>query len=298
MTETQTGTGDFTYNAYGQLTGVNTPNQFTIDNHTVDMEYDAGVISIDNTGNIDMGAVAAPPAFGNGAFASAGIYTRGDGGTTIVNSGDISVDKWSAGIHASSTATTNISNSGRIDIGNYSSGISFSPSSGNAGDYRLGGDVYIENTGDIFGGVTHEQAEAAGQRAAVDGISVFALGSNNEYLAARAHVNAIFSRYNEILGSEVYELFDIPNTRLYDTTVINRGHIELGDGAAGVSITPRAGDSTAINEGTIIVGDGMSFALGNSNSPSAGLFQANFSVQGLGSTTTINTGRWNHRHRR
>ncbi len=287
-TQEQTGTGDFVRNAHGQLVAVNTPDQFTVETHLVDMEYDAGVIDIRNSGDIDMGATIAPPAYGSGSLASAGIYTRGDGGTTIVNSGDINVDKWSAGIHVSSTATTNVTNTGRIEIGNYSSGISFGPSQGSAGDYRLGGDVYLLNAGDIVGGVTKEQAAADGLDPNAFGISVFALGSNNEYLAAQAHINEIFARYNEELGSEAYELFDIPNTRLYQTTAINRGHIELGDGAGGIAIIPRAGASTAINEGTIIVGDGTSVAWANFQHQSTGIIQSNFSMNGLGSTTSIN----------
>ena len=55
--------------------------------------------------------------------ASAGIYTRGDGGTTIVNDGDITVDEYSAGILTLSTAATSITNSGRIEVGNQSAGI-------------------------------------------------------------------------------------------------------------------------------------------------------------------------------
>ena len=103
-----------------------------------------------------MGAVVGYAGFG--VIASVGIYTRGDGGTTIVNDGDITVDKWSAGIHVFSTATTSITNSGRIEVGNASSGIFFEKSAGNAGDYRLGGDVYILNTGDIVGGITKAEA--------------------------------------------------------------------------------------------------------------------------------------------
>ena len=253
------------------------------------MEYDGGVISIHNSGDIDMGAAATQPVFGDPSnFASAGIYTRGDGGATIVNTGDITVGKWSAGIHVSSTATTSISNSGRIDIGNQSSGISFAPSKGNAGDYRLGGDVYILNTGDIRGGVTKAEA-GPDQPVYTNGISIFSLGSNNEYQADAAQYNELFAEYNEILGEEAYPLFDVPNTRLYTTTAVNRGNIELKDGAAGISITPRAGDSTAINEGTIIVGDGTSRAAGNNASPSAGIFHSNFAVGGRGLTTSVNS---------
>ncbi len=287
ITETQTATGDFDYNAYGQLTGVNAPDAFTIDNVTVDMEYDAGVISIQNSGNIDMGVVAGPPGFdGSGPFASVGIYTRGDGGTTIVNTGDIRVDQWSAGIRAASTAATTIVNAGRIDIGNLSSGISIDASRGSAGDYRLGGDVYVLNTGEIRGGVAFADADPF-YGASAGGISVSSLGSNNEYLAAQAHVNEIFTRYNEQLGYEAYELFDIPNTRLYDTTVVNRGRIELLDGGRGISIFPEAGYSTAVNEGTIIVGDGYGIAGANFHIPSAGILQVNF-PEGLGTTASLN----------
>lgn len=281
--------GEFTYNADGQLTGVVTPAQYIYDFPLIDMEYDGGAISIHNSGNIDMGGTDVVPYYGDpGQFASAGIYTRGDGGTTIVNSGDITVGRWSAGIHASSTATTSISNSGRIEIGNLSSGISFGPSAGSAGDYRLGGDVYVLNTGEIIGGVSRSELGEY-EPASVQGIQIASLGSNNEYLAAQAHLNQILAAYNEALGEEVYELFDIPNVRLYDTTAVNRGRIELADGGRGISVTPYAGTSTAINEGTIVVGDGYSYAVANFPVPSAGILQVNFSVQGMGTTATVNS---------
>jgi len=284
-TQTQTAEGDFSYNAYGQLTGVNSPDEYLFDSHLIDMEYDGGAIVVNNSGDIDMGVVAANP--GYGVRGSTGIYARGDGGTTIVNSGDINVDRWSSGIHVSSTAATTIANSGDITIGNASAGISVSTSRGNAGDYRLGGDVYILNTGDIRGGITKDQA---GPYDAVfaTGIDVFALGSNNEYLAAAAEYNRRFTEYNEALGYEAFELYDVPNTRLYTTTVVNRGTMELGDVGRGISIVPRAGDSTAINEGTIVVGDGASIAANNFQIQSAGILQTNFPVNGLGSTISIN----------
>lgn len=280
--------GEFTYNSYGQLTGVVTPAQSVFNDRLIDMEYDGGAITILNTGNIDMGVVeTAPGYFGPSPFASVGIYARGDGGTTIVNSGDIRVDKWSAGISVFSTATTSVVNSGRIDVGNNSLGIAFAPSAGSAGDYRLGGDVYILNEGEIFGGISKAEREPY-EALSVAGLSIVSLGSNNEYMAPAAHLNEIYSRYNEILGEEVYELFDLPNTRLYSTTGVNRGHIELGDGGRGISISPAAGDSTAVNEGTIIVGDGNSYFANNFQIQSAGLFQSNFSFDGLGTTTSIN----------
>jgi outer membrane autotransporter protein len=285
----QTAVGERTYNAFGQVTGVVAPDEFVMDVSTVDMEYDGGSISIDNSGDIDMGQVAAPPVFGGpSSWASVGIEAIGDGGTTIVNSGDIRVDQWSAGIDVRSTATTDVENSGRIDVGNYSVGIAFSPSRGTAGDYRLGGDVYIVNRGEIHGGVTKDEL-APGEVPFVSGMNVVSLGSNNEYLAPYLQLNEVYARYNEALGSEEFPLFDFPNAHLYDTTVVNEGLIELKDGAAGIVIVPRAGDSTAINSGTIIVGDGTSIPESNIANPSAGIFQTNFPVNGLGLTASINT---------
>lgn len=284
----QTAVGERTYNAYGQVTGVVSLDEYTAEVNTLDMEYDGGAIAIHNSGNIDMGAASVPPVFGGPVRATAGIYARGDGGIEIVNSGDIKVDQWSSGIHVATTATASISNSGRIDIGNGSTGISVGTSQGRAGDYRLGGDIYVVNTGEIHGGVT-KAAAAPGELASVSGIDVVSLGSNNEYLAAQAHYNEMFASYNEILGSEVYALFDIPNVKLYDTTVINEGHIELKDGARGIAVSPFAGDSTAINSGTIIVGDGTSIPQNNFPSPSAGIQQSNFAVNGRGLTASINT---------
>ena len=285
----KTAEGERTYNQFGQVTGVVSPDVYTGSYSSLDMEYDGGVIAIDNSGDIDMGTTTAPAAFGGPSpWATVGIQAVGDGGTTIVNSGDINVDRWSSGIDVRSTATTSVSNSGRIDIGNYSAGISFSPSGGSAGDYRLGGDILIVNSGEIRGGVGKAEL-APGEAAFVHGIDVISLGSNNEYLANVAQLNELNARYNEILGEDVYPIFDYPNVRLYDTTVVNEGRIELADGAAGIFIIPRAGDSTAINSGTIIVGDGTSIPQNNVQSPSAGILQTNFSVGGLGLTESINS---------
>ena len=283
-TITQTEVGERTYNQFGQVTGVVALDRYTIDNSTIDMEYDGGAISIDNSGDIDMGLTAAAPVFGGpSSWASVGIQTVGDGGTTIVNSGDIKVDKWSAGIDVNTTAAASISNSGRIDIGNYSAGIALSPSQGRAGDYRLGGDVYVVNSGEIAGGVTRTEV-TPGEAPFVAGISVFSLGSNNEYLAAYAHINELHARYNEILGEDLFPTFDYPNVRLYETTVVNSGRIELKDGARGIFVAPDAGDSTAVNTGTIIVGDGFSFPANNVPGESSGIFQAG----NLGSITSVN----------
>ena len=96
-------------------------------------------------------------------------------------------------------ATTSITNSGRIDIGNASAGISVWRSYGNAGDYRLGGDVYVLNTGDIFGGITKDELEP-GEVPVVVGITLSAPGSNNEYSGRLAHWNLLVAEYNEMLG--------------------------------------------------------------------------------------------------
>jgi outer membrane autotransporter protein len=283
--DTQTATGEFVRNDNGQLVEVIAPDEFDTLRNRVDMEYDGGAISIHNTGDIDMGAVTGPRLYG---ASSIGIYARGDGGTTIVNDGQITVDRWSSAIQVATTAGLSITNNGRIDVGNGSHGIATGQSNGNAGDYRLGGDVTILNTGDIFGGVTKDEAQP-GDLVFATGMNIFALGSNNEYTAGTAHLNEIFSAYNEALGADVYTLYDIPGTRLYDTTVVNQGHIELKDGGVGMLVMPRAGESTAVNEGTIIVGDGTSIFEANNQQSSAGIFQTNFPFDGLGQTVSINT---------
>ena len=283
--ETLTDPGEFTYNADGQLTGVIEPDKWTVDVQRVDMEYDGGAINIHNTGDIDMGDVGALAIFSE--MHSAGIYAKGDGGATIDNEGDIKVGRGSFGIRAVTNGETSITNSGRIDIGNASAGISVWRSNGDAGDYRVGGDVYVLNTGDIFGGITKDELEP-GEVTTVVGMHVVALGSNNEYLAGQAHWNLLAAEYNELLGSDVYTMYDVPKLRLYDTTTINRGHIELGDGGHGISIDPLAGFSTAINEGTIIVGDGRPDFQSNLEFASAGVYQRNWDHNGMGVTTSIN----------
>jgi outer membrane autotransporter protein len=278
--------GEFTRNANGQLVEVIAPNQFETYRQRVDMGYDGGTINIHNTGDIDMGAVSGPWPYGT---QSVGIYARGDGGTTIVNDGHITVDRWSSAIQVATTGALTITNNGRIDVGNGSHGMTTNQSNGNAGDYRLGGDVYVLNTGDIFGGTTKEEAGPDDNTVFVTGMNIFALGSNNEYMANIAEVNQTYAAYNQLLGYEAFPLIDAPNLRLYTTTVVNQGHIELKDGGVGVQILPRAGDSYAINSGTIIVGDGVSIAEGNNQNPSAGLSQTNFPFDGTGKTVSINT---------
>ena len=202
------------------------------------MEHDGGAIDVHNTGDIDMGA-GRKATRAIGVMASVGIYTRGDGGTTIVNDGNIKVGDFSAGIFTFSTATTSITNSGRIEVGNSSSGIFFEKSAqpnGIAGGYRLGGDVYILNTGDIVGGETKADtpSPASTPTSAASGSS--ASGTNHECLGNAAEINELLTEYNEMLGEDYFTLFDIPNTRLYTTTVVNQGRIELKDGSRGIFI--------------------------------------------------------------
>ena len=166
----------------------------------VDMEYDAGVISIQNSGNIDMGAVAGRPV--STARASSRRRASPRGATAARPSSTPATSRSTSGAPASMPPRRRrprSSTAGRIDIGNLSSGISFGPSRGSAGDYRLGGDVYILNTGEIHGGVTRDEGDPAVRRAAT-GINVFSLGSNNEYLAAQAHVNEIFAQLQRAAG--------------------------------------------------------------------------------------------------
>ncbi len=283
--ETLTDPGEFTYNANGQLTGVIETAKWDVDLQAVDMEYDGGTINIHNTGDIDMGDVGALAFFTE--IHSAGIYAKGDGGTTIDNEGDIKVGRGSFGIRAVSQGNASITNSGRIDMGNASAGISVWRSNGNAGDYRLSGDTYVLNTGDIIGGITKDELEP-GEMAQAAGIHVVAPGSTNEYVAGQAHWNLLAAEYNEILGSDVYTIYDVPNLVLFDTTTINRGHIELKDGGVGIAVDPLTGFSTAINEGTIIVGDGNPDFQSVTPLPSAGIYQSNLPHNGPADITSIN----------
>ena len=226
---------------------------------------------------------------------SAGIYAKGDGGTTIDNEGDIKVGRGSFGIRAVSQGNASITNSGRIDMGNASAGISVWRSNGNAGDYRLSGDTYVLNTGDIFGGITKDELEP-GEVPMAFGMHVVVPGSTNEYLAGMAHWNLMAAEYNEILGSDVYTIYDVPNLRLYNTTTINRGHIELKDGGVGIAVDPLTGFSTAINEGTIIVGDGRPDFQSNIPLPSAGVYQRNADHNGMGDDHQHQCRDRHHRH--
>ena len=121
--------GDFTRNAYGQLTGVIARNEITVDQPH---GGHGGTTPAPSTSTTPVTSTWAPSQAyaGYGVMASVGIYTRGDGGTTIVNDGDITVGEFSAGILTFSTATTSITNSGRIEVGNSSAGIFFEESAG------------------------------------------------------------------------------------------------------------------------------------------------------------------------
>ena len=287
-TITQTAVGERTYNQFGQVTGVVAPDQYTVDNSTLDMEYDGGAIAYDNSGNIDMGATLAPPAFGGpSVWASVGIQAVGDGGTTILNSGDIKVDKWSAGIDVRSTATTSIENSGRIDIGNYSAGIAFSPSQGTAGDYRLGGDVYIVNSGEIHGGATRDELARRG-RVRLRRERRQPRLEQRVPCRHRAPQRAAFRVQRDP------RLGRVPNLRLPERAAVRHDgrerRADRAQGRRGRALHHPPGRRLDRHRlGHDIVGDGGSIPENNIASPSAGIFQTNFPVNGLGLTASINT---------
>ena len=131
-TPPQTAVGERTYNAYGQVTGVVSLDEYTVEvntpGHGVRRRRHRHQQLRQHRHGRRRGAARLRRAQRTGRRSAS--RPVGDGGTTIVNSGDIKVDQWSAGIHVASTATTSVSNSGRIDIGNYSTGISFGTSAG------------------------------------------------------------------------------------------------------------------------------------------------------------------------
>ena len=47
------------------MTGVVSPDVYTVDDNVLDMEYDGGSIAINNSGNIDMGLTTGPAYFGS-----------------------------------------------------------------------------------------------------------------------------------------------------------------------------------------------------------------------------------------
>ena len=70
----KTADGERTYNQFGQVTGVVSPDVYTGTYSSLDMEYDGGAIVIDNSGDIDMGTTSAPPVFGGPSpWATVGI---------------------------------------------------------------------------------------------------------------------------------------------------------------------------------------------------------------------------------
>jgi outer membrane autotransporter protein len=284
--ETLIDPGELTYNSNGQLTGIIDPSEWDVETRFIDMAYDGGTINIHNTGDIDMGDVGALAVFTE--MHSAAIYAKGDGGTTVDNEGDLKVGRGSFGIRTVSQGNVTINNSGNIEIGNASAGISVWRSNGNEGRYRLTGDTYVLNTGDIIGGISSDELEP-GENAVAVGMWVVTPGATSEYIAHYARWNRVAAEYNEFLGYTGFTIWDIPNTKLYNTTTINRGRIELRTGGRGIDVDALNGYSDAINEGTIIVGDGTpNFRYGNSYR-SAGVYQRNSAHPGASADlSTIN----------
>ena len=267
-----------------QVTAVNIQNQLETSFITKEIIADAGDITINNSGNINMGKHTD----------AAGILAIADGNIAISNSGNIAVEHFSKGIVVSSTGGVMIENSGDISIGNVSSGISVAAAYGTRrNDYHDGGDVYVLNTGDISGGLTKEEladTAYANFGTSTYGIAAFALGTNNQYTVAGKIVSEKWQRYNEILGEEVFPtLGEYANTRIYDTTVINQGDITLADGGRGILMGAKAGAVTAINDGTISVGDGSSFLQYHTPSQSAGIFINAHWFNGISNLYSINT---------
>jgi len=293
--------GEFTYNADGYLTGVTEFREVTSTGVRTMKHHDGGIISITNSGNIDMGETVLTHFVYDAAPWSTAIEASGDGGITIINSGDLKVGDSSQGIRATANGNVTINNSGNIEIGNGGRGIftavtgAFEPAG-----YRLSGDVTIINTGDIRGGMTRAEAEASENLPYFDpsfmtvvyGMSATNLGSNNEYVAGDVVRNRMYSEYNAALeeAGEPYRfaIKSLPDAKLYTTELTNYGTIELKDGARGIHLQVHAGYANAINRGTIIVGDGASDFEGNTQFAGTGILNHNARVNGVSDLYSLN----------
>ena len=265
--------GELEYNgsASWHVTGVVEESYTTRTTTRILHQGDVGSITIENSGTIDMGEVYLP--FNMGGLASEGITAVGNDGIDISNSGTIKVSDFSNAINVYSDGGTTIENSGSIEIGNLSRGISVSSNTlwgfQVGDDYRNGGDTTIVNTGDITGGMTHEEALESDNAVAFGsqwqgrnlvisiGISVDVRNTNNEYLARDIQQAELWDYYASIFGEQYFpDLRDnAPNTEIYSVTIDNQGTITLGDGGRGVVALASYGDITVSNSGTITVGE-------------------------------------------
>jgi len=285
--------GDYTYNSYGQLTGVNTIGTAEKTTTITSVLNDGGSISIVNSGAIDMGVVDVsdlPPGYRPGYAVSEGIYARGWGGTQITNSatGSIKVGDFSKGITSVSGGNATIVNDGTITIGNMSTGIHSS-----AGDraytadtYIPAGDTLIINSGDIIGGLTMAEALASPNAGAFGtfkpveaiGIHAEALGTNRDYYGNIWHIAQAYELYG-VNTSWVAQYY--PELKNLTTTILNEGNIALKDGGLGIYGAAVYGDMRAYNSGTITVGNGASNFEGNADLRATGIYMNNFPLSGL-----------------
>lgn len=294
--------GEYTYNGYGQLTGVVTPGQReTTYTRTVGAN-DQGSIRIENSGDIDMGAVHRDSPFGYYWAASEGITVIGaggvNGGIEIVNSGSVKVGDFSRGITAVADGGIYILNSGTVEVGNKSTGIVIGDN-GLYGfqigdDYRHSGDNLIVNTGDIIGGMTHDEAAASDNYYAfgsdipgfdktyVVGIRADVRNTNNEYLARNEQFADEQAYYAGIFGEQYFPPHGFENVQNYTTTILNQGDIILKDGGRGIVGSAQYGELRVINGGMISVGDGTGIFDYNVDIVSAGIHLSNFANNGLG----------------
>ncbi len=291
--ETEITPGDFTFNSYGQLTGVNTTGEYTKETTIITPTGDVGAVTIENAGIIDMGTVDVsfiPPGYTLDVIASQGIAARSAGDVNIVNQagGAILVSDFSQGISVAASADVAVRNDGSIEIGNQSSGIFVATGPlGSADTYTLGGDISIINTGDISGGLTLEEALAspnfnaffAQSPAKADGIQVYALGTNRDYYGFLLHFAQGYELYGSTYLSEYLAEYR-PELKLTTTTIVNEGGITLKDGGLGIYASQVYGEVRAYNAGMITVGNGNSDSEANFDFRAIGIYMNNLPSSG------------------
>lgn len=289
--------GEYTFNSYGQLTGVITEGQHEKTTTTTRPVNDGGAIVINNSGLIDMGVVDVseiPPGYSPAYVQSEGIYARGAGGIDITNqlSGTIKVGDFSHGMTIVSGGEATIENAGTIQIGNHAKGIYVVAGPLPSGDLYGGGDTTIINSGDIIGGMTKAEAAASPnanafpgiQPAHAIGIQVYALGTNRDGYGFLPGYFETLQEYADLGALDPESIPDLseyfPNLKDLTTNIVNTGSITLKDGALGIYGTSVYGDINVYNNGTITVGNGASRFQDNFDLRAMGIYLNNFPVSG------------------
>ncbi|WP_226703511.1 hypothetical protein [Microbulbifer elongatus] len=221
---------------------------------------------------------------------NSGIHTEGVSDTTVINSGDINIGAGSKGIEVNNY----ILNPGFVDPKMDSLEVyhGFDSEYVNATWGGFGGDTNVVNTGRISSdvdasellsynddgqlqtnptqfrsyGIRVSASNASGRgqgmtyvhsgQAAVDMVNE---RNYERYLADKALVES-----GELDAEDAWEYNKIEirdHVELFDTNVVNRGEIALGDMSTGISVGALFGEATVVNDGTISVGDGV-FAVG------------------------------------